>query len=99
MRGELAGARLRMACAAALIGLLAAVLLVPTDESRWWDDDRFAADPEVNRLIEAITLVDIAKARRLLATRTIDLNALSWWGMTPLAHAIRAHEQPGGEPF
>jgi hypothetical protein len=100
MRGERAGARVRIACTVALIGLLAAVLVVPIcDESYWRDEYRFAADADVNRLIEAITALDVPEARRLLATRTVDLNALSAWGMPPLAHAIVAYEQPGGEPL
>lgn len=100
MRGELAWARVRVAFTVALIGVLTAVLLVPMcDESYRRDEHRFAANADVNRLIEAITELDVAKARRLLATRTMDLNVLSSWGMTPLVHAIAAHEQPGGEPF
>ena len=100
MRWELAGARVRVAFSVALIGVLTGVLLVPLCSVSYWRGEyRFAADADVNRLIKAITELNVAEARRLLATRAMDLNAFSSWGMTPLTHAIAVYEHPGGAPF
>ena len=100
MRGEVAGARLRVAFAVGLLALLGAVLSLPVrDGLVWRTDRRRAADADVDRLIAAIMTVDIADARHLLGRRALDLNGVGEQGMTPLAHAIAVHDHPGGEPF
>lgn len=100
MRWELVGARLRTACAASLLALIAGLLIFPIyDEAYWKDDCPYAADPRVSRLIAAIMELDLARACRLLDRGAMDLNGLDAWGMTPLAHAVAAHGQPVGGRF
>ena len=90
--------RLRLACATALTGLIAAVLAFPICNAAYWRDDRhLAADPNVSRLVQAIMEADGRQARRLLDLCGTDLNALDARGIPPLAHAIAVHGHPGGE--
>jgi len=98
MRGEVVKARVRAACAAALLGLLAVTLAFPIcNEAYPRDEHRFAADPNVHHLIEAIMEADVAQVRCLLSNPALDLNALESRGMTPLAHAIIADDRTGGD--
>ena len=90
--------RLRLACATALTGLIAAVLTFPMGNAAYWRDDRrLAADPNVSCLVQAIMEADVPEAQLLLDRRATDLNALDARGTTPLAHAIAVHGHPGGE--
>ena len=98
IRGEVVKARVRAVSAAALLGLLAAALAFPIGNEAWrHDEHRFAADPNVHRLVEAIMEADVAEVRRLLSDRALDLDALDGRGMTPLAHAIVADDRSGGD--
>ena len=100
VRGDITKARLRLACAAAMLLLLAALLIVPMCDKAYWVGERcLAADRDLSRLIQAIMELDVDEARRLLGHRPIDLNGLSAYGTNPLWHAIAVHAQQGGEPF
>ena len=96
--GQITSARVRVACATTLTGLLAAILLFPLCNDAYWRDNRhLAADADVSRLIQAIMEADVPEVRRLLGRRTLDLAARDQWGMTALSHAIAVHGHPGAE--
>ena len=98
--GQITSARVRVACATALTGLLAAVLLFPMcNDAYWRADRRLATDRDVSRLIQAVMETDVPEVRRLLDGGTPDVNALDQWGTTALSHAIAVHQHPGAEPL